>query len=101
MKEQIINIRYIDKGKLVAILRGRFPAPNEFQISVSPESLAQLHLLQCQLPVRLEAPEPPRPRLCHTEKSDWTCAARLWFFPCSSFLLYTLLRRPLVKIAPG
>ncbi|OJJ59933.1 hypothetical protein ASPSYDRAFT_44335 [Aspergillus sydowii CBS 593.65] len=42
MKEQIINIRYIDKGKLVAILRGRFPAPNEFQISVSPESLAQL-----------------------------------------------------------
>lgn len=71
MKEQIISIRYVDKGKLIAFLRGRFPEPDEFQITVSPASLAQLDSPQGRrLPVRLEkAPGSPRcPRLCHTEK---------------------------------
>lgn len=71
MKEQVIATRYVDERKLVAFLRGRFPEPDQFQITVSPASLAQLGSPQGRgLPVRLEkAPVSPRsPRLCHTEK---------------------------------
>ncbi|BCS24075.1 uncharacterized protein APUU_40519A [Aspergillus puulaauensis] len=33
MKEQVIAFRYINERKLVAFLKGRFPEPDQFQIT--------------------------------------------------------------------